>query len=141
MPVQVVGEQPTNGRDVTVLDDYNATTFWIACNVHNLLPENLQKYWPDWMMISAGYGVSNYEVYPANPDGSLSPSPLPIKRRFLLGIDYNWVKILPEATSMGFLNYLRQGLNYVRLPGPTLEFGDDGVRFGLFYPFAIVVPF
>jgi len=141
MPVQVVGEQPTNGRDVTVLDDYNATTFWIACNVHNLLPENLQKYWPDWMMISAGYGISNYEVYPANPDGSLSPSPLPIKRRFLLGIDYNWVKILPEATSMGFLNYLRQGLNYVRLPGPTLEFGDDGVRFGLFYPFAIVVPF
>jgi hypothetical protein len=141
MPANVVGEQPTNGREVTVLDDYNATTFWLACNVHNLLPQSAKPYWPDWMMISVGYGIRNYEVYPTLADGTRSATPLPIGRRFLLGIDYNWVKILPEAQSMGFLNYLRQGLNYVRLPGPTLEFGDDGVRFGLFYPFAIVVPF
>lgn len=142
MPAQVVGEQPTNGREVTVLDDYNATSFWLACNVHNLLPQNLKSYWPDWMMLSVGYGIRDYEVYPTLPDGTRSATPLPIKRRFLVGIDYNWVKIIPEASSsLGFLNYLRQGLNYVRLPGPTLEFGDDGVRFGLFYPFAIVVPF
>lgn len=142
MPAQVVGDLPTNGREVTVLDDYNATSFWLACNVHNLLPQTMKRYWPDWMMLSIGYGIRNYEVYPTLPDGTRSDTPLPIKRRFLVGIDYNWVKIIPEASpSMGFLNYLRQGLNYVRLPGPTLEFGDDGVRFGLFYPFAIVVPF
>lgn len=141
MPAKFVGDLPTNGREVTALDDYNSTTFWLACNVHNLLPASAQRYWPDWMMLSVGYGIRNYEVYPTLPDGTLSGSPLPIKRRFLIGIDYNWVKIIPESKSLGFLNYLRQGLNYVRLPGPTLEFGDDGVQFGLLYPFAIVVPF
>ena len=142
MPAHVTGELATNGREVTALDDYNATTFWLACNVHNFLPSSLKSYWPDWMMLSVGYGIRNYEVYPTLPDGTRSATSLPMKRRFLIGIDYNWVKILPEASpSLGFLNYLRQGLNYVRLPGPTLEFGDDGARFGLLYPFAIVVPF
>lgn len=142
MPAKVVGDPPTNGREVSVLDDYNATVFWLACNVHNLLPEGtIKQAWPDWLMLSVGYGIRNYEVYPNQPDGTRSPFPLPMKRRFLIGLDYNWVKILPEARSARFLNYLRQGLNYVRLPGPTLEFGDDGVKFGIFYPFAIVVPF
>ena len=65
---------------------------------------------------------------------------MPVTRRFLIGLDYDWVKIIPEA-KFGFFNYVRQFLNFVRLPGPTLEFGDDGVKFGLLYPFAIVVPF
>lgn len=142
IPAKLTGDPQTNGREVMVFDDYNSALFWVACNVDNLLPEGkVKELWPDWLMLSVGYGLRNYEVYPSMPDGILAPTPLPLKRRFLVGLDYNWVKIIPEAKSVRFLNYLRQALNYFRLPGPTLEFGDDGVKFGVFYPFAIVVPF
>ncbi len=133
IPPSWSGDADINHRPKTFIDDYNGTTFWLACNVNNLLPAAADPYWPDWMMLSVGYGIRNY----ATDDGN--GEPLPVTRRFLVGLDYNWVKILPEA-QFGFFNYLRQFLNYIRLPGPTLEIGDDGVRFGLLYPFAIVVP-
>lgn len=134
IPSHWVNDASITDRPSTFIDDYNSTTFWLAVNVNNLLPKNLAEYWPDWMMLSAGYGIRNYAV--TNSDGTQAP----VTRRFMIGIDYDWIKILPEA-KFGFLNYVRQWLNYLRLPGPTLEFGDDGVSFGVFYPFAIVVPF
>ena len=134
VPSHWVNDASITDRPSTFIDDYNSTTFWLAVNVNNLLPKNIAEYWPDWMMLSAGYGIRNYAV--TNSDGTQAP----VTRRFMVGIDYDWIKILPEA-KFGFLNYVRQWLNYLRLPGPTLEFGDDGVSFGLFYPFAIVVPF
>ncbi len=133
IPAAWVGDPVSNNRQKIVIDDYNSTTFWLACNVNNLLPESARPYWPDWMMFSVGYGVRNYDVVDANG------KPVGVTRRFLFGLDYDWVKILPPS-EIGFVNYLRQALNYIRLPGPTLEVGDDGVKFGILYPFAIVVP-
>jgi hypothetical protein len=133
IPASWTGDATSNNRQKIVIDDYNSTTFWLACNVNNLLPEGARPYWPDWLMFSAGYGVRNYDVVDANGE------PVGVTRRFLFGLDYDWVKILPPS-DIGFVNYLRQALNYIRLPGPTLEVGDDGVKFGIFYPFAIVVP-
>jgi len=132
VPVQWVGGNDINERPKTFIDDYNSTTFWLACNVNNILPTSMDNYWPDWLQISLGYGISNYAVNDA------AGIPLQVKRKFLIGLDYDWVKIIPES-SIGLLNYLRQSLNLLRLPGPTLEFGDNGVKFGIFYPFAIVV--
>ncbi len=133
VPAEWTGGRVITDRPSTFIDDYNSTTFWLATNVNNLLPDAAEPYWPDWMMISVGYGINNYAT--SNPDGT----PVPVTRKYMIGIDYDWIKIIPEA-EFGFLNYVRQWLNYIRLPGPTLEFGDEGVRFGLFYPFAIVVP-
>lgn len=133
VPAEWLGERTINDRPKTFIDDYNSTTFWLACNVNNLLPASAEPYWPDWLMVSLGYGIRNYAV--SNPDNT----PVGVTRRFLIGLDYDWVKIIPPS-SIGILNYLRQALNYVRLPGPTLEVGDDGVRLGILYPFAIVVP-
>ncbi len=133
IPPSWTGDADINNRPKTFIDDYNGTTFWLACNVNNLLPQSADPYWPDWMMVSVGYGIRNYAIY--DDQGQ----PLTVNRRFLIGLDYDWVKILPDA-QFGFFNYLRQFLNYIRLPGPTLEIGDEGVSFGLLYPFAIVVP-
>lgn len=134
VPAAWVGLPTSNQRQKTFIDDYNSTTFWLACNINNMLPASLAEYWPDWMMLSLGYGIRNYDVIDA------SGREIGATRRALIGIDYDWVKIIPSS-SIGVLNYLRQALNYIRLPGPTLEIGDDGVRFGVLYPFAIVVPF
>jgi len=134
VPAEWLNEATINGRpQKTFIDDYNSTTFWLACNVNNLLPTDAANYWPDWLMFSFGYGIRNYDVN--NADGT----PVGVTRRFLFGLDYDWVKIIPPSSS-GFVNYLRQALNYIRLPGPTLEVGDEGVKFGLFYPFIIRVP-
>ncbi len=134
VPSHWVNDQSITDRPSTFIDDYNSTTFWLAVNVNNLLPKSFDAYWPDWLMVSVGYGIRNYEV--TTPSGQ----PADVTRRFMVGLDYDWVKILPTS-SFGFLNYVRQWLNYIRLPGPTLEFGDDGVKFALAYPFAIVIPF
>lgn len=133
VPASWVGYPVSNNRQKIFIDDYNSTTFWLACNVNNLLPNDAAAYWPDWLMFSVGYGIKNYDVVDANG------IPVGVTRRYLFGLDYDWVKIIPES-KVGVVNYLRQALNYIRLPGPTLEVGDEGVKFGLFYPFAIVVP-
>ena len=136
IPPEWTGNRAITDRPTTFIDDYNGTTFWLAANVNNLLPEAAKPYWPDWLMFDIGYGIRNYAVS-ETVNGELVP--VGVSRRFLFGLDYDWVKIIPES-SFGFLNYVRHWLNYVRLPGPTLEVGDDGVKFGLFDPFAIIVP-
>ncbi len=133
IPVSWTGGVSINERPATFIDDYNSTTFWLAANVNNLLPEAVKPYWPDWLMLSAGYGISNYAVHDD------AGNPLPVQQRYMIGLDYDWVKIIPES-SFGFLNYVRQWLNVVRLPGPTLEFSSSGTRFRFFYPFQITVP-
>jgi hypothetical protein len=137
-PPSWTGDAPINHRPATIIDDYNGTTFWLAMNVNNMLPNTIEPYWPDWLMFSVGYGVRGYAIDIFDDEGNVIGEQT-VRRRFLLGLDYDWVKIIPESKS-GFINFLRQSLNIIRLPGPTLEIGDDGVSFGLLYPFAIVVP-
>lgn len=133
VPSEWTGGRELNERPKTFIDDYSSTTFWLACNVHNMLPASCKPYWPDWLMLSVGYGIRNYATLDA------AGNALPVLQRFMIGLDYNWVKILPTS-SVGFLNYLRQCLNIIRFPGPTLEWGDEGPSFKFLYPFQISVP-
>jgi len=129
------GDAQLTERPATFIDDYNSTTFWLAMNVNNLLPEGAVKdLWPDWLMMDIGYGIRSYGV--SDP----SQTQTPVQSRFMLGLDYDWVKIIPPSRN-GFLNYLRQSLNYIRFPGPTLEFSSDGVAFRFLYPIKIAVAF
>jgi hypothetical protein len=111
----------SNGE--TWIDDYNSSTFWMAVNVHGLLPEPLNGYWPKWLMLSAGYGVRGIEVPGEEP-----------ARYSMLALDYNLVEILPEGP--GFWGWLRQTMNHIKLPSPTVEFGPQ-TKFYLLYPFRI----
>jgi hypothetical protein len=38
-------------------NDYDAMTVWLTPNIHNLLPEEWSKYWPEFIQIGIGYGV------------------------------------------------------------------------------------
>jgi hypothetical protein len=115
-------------RPKTFLDDYNSTTFWYSLNVYNILPENLKKYWIPWLNITIGYGADSdiKNVDPLHPDQQNI-------RRFLIGLDYNLVKLLPEGGS--FWNWFRQTLNYIKFPSPAVEFSNGVARFYLMYPF------
>lgn len=124
------------------IDDYSSHTLWMSINVHNLLPNNLKPYWPDWLELSVGYAVRHLcDTYQQSlgycepcmgdkwVDGFYFGSP-----RYILALDYNLIKILPEGGF--FWNWLRQSLNYFKLPSPALEFGRN-TKFYLVYPFHI----
>ncbi len=114
-------------RPKTFIDDYNSTTFWYSLNVYNIMPENLKKYWLPWLNIAVGYGAdSDIKSDPNHPDQQNI-------RRFIVGLDYNLVKLLPDGGN--FWNWFRQTFNYIKLPSPGIEFSNGVTRFYLMYPF------
>ena len=115
-------------RPKTLFDDYNSTTFWYSLNVNNILPDNLKKYWVPWLNIAIGYGADS-DLKP----NLLGPPDQQNIRRFVIGLDYNLVRLLPEGGS--FWNWFRQTLNYMKFPAPALQFSNGVVKFYLMYPF------
>jgi hypothetical protein len=114
-------------RPKTFIDDYNSTTFWYSLNIFNVIPDNLKKYWVPWLNIAVGYGAdSDLKNDPMHPDWQDT-------RRFIIGLDYNFVKILPEGGH--FWNWFRQTLNYIKFPSPAIQISRGVTKFYLMYPF------
>ncbi len=139
IPANWHGELPREPHSFFI-DDYSSHTFYMSANIHNMLPKDLKKYWPDWLQLTFGVAVRNLcdlqnpalncditrgDVY----DGHIVASP-----RYIIGLDYDLVKILPDGSP--FWNWVKQTLNYVKLPAPAIEFGPE-TRFYLMYPFKI----
>ncbi len=130
IPSEWTGE-PVINRPRTFIDDYNSSTFWWSLNVYNILPDNVKKYWLPWLNIAVGYGADAIDVK-FNPNG---PPDQLSRRRYIIGLDYNLVKLLPKGGF--FWNWLRQSLNFLKLPSPAIEFTSSGTKFKLLYPFRI----
>lgn len=131
VPVTWTGGQQITTRPTTFIDDYNSTTFWFSFNIDNMLPSSAAEHWPDWLTVDVGYGIYDYGQVDSN---NIYVGGRP---RFMIGLNYNWMKIIPPLP--GFLNYVRSFLNYIHMPGPTLEVGSDGTKFRIFYPFTITI--
>jgi len=112
---------PPKARTQTFLDNYNSTTAWFSVHMHNLLPGN--NIWPKWLNFAFGYGINGY----------YTPQ---LYRRFVIGLDYNLVELLPDGSN--FWNWFKQTLNFVKWPAPAVEFSSQGVKFLLLYPFSIL---
>lgn len=102
----------------TWIDDYNSSSFWLGMKVRNLLPRSTRDVWPAWLDVALGYGVII--------DDSTQ------RRRVLIALDYDLVQLLPDGGN--FWNWLRQTLNYIKLPAPALQLAPD-LRFHLLFPF------
>jgi hypothetical protein len=123
--------KPVIVRPSTFIDDYNSSTFWWSVNVYNLLPVKVKKYWLPWLNVAVGYGADAIDAkpIPGEPPDQLS------KRRFVIGLDYNLIRLLPDGGS--FWNWFRQSLNFIKLPAPAIEFSSSGTRFRILYPFQL----
>jgi len=123
--------KPIINRPRTFIDDYNSSTFWWSFDVYNMLPKESKKYWPPWLSVAVGYGGDAIDavVDPTQPPDQLG------LRRYIVGLDLNLVRLLPEGPS--FWNWFRQTLNCIKLPMPSVEFSKTGTRFYMFYPFRI----
>lgn len=141
IPANWYGEFP---REEAVMfnDDYSSQTFWYSLNVYNILPKDLKKYWVPWLEIAVGYTTHGLHDNPSEindyaigkswkVDGSTWGS-----RKVILALDYNLNSLLPDDGQ--FWNWLKQNLNYFKLPSPAIEYGLDSkeVHYYLVYPFA-----
>lgn len=129
------------------VDEYASQVFFISMNVHNMLPDNLKRYWFPWLELSFGYTARNQTNLDERTDHvDLSKSPnwgvqrngIPYylgEPRFIIALDYNLTKLIPES-KYNFVNWAVQSINYFKLPAPAIEFDINGkARFLLLYPF------
>ena len=87
------------------IEDYDALTIWCSVNVHNLLPDPARKYWPEFINLALGFGVTENET----------------RREFLIGIDFN---LEAFHTSSEDLLYAEKILNMTHIPAPAVNWTE-----------------
>ena len=106
------------GQKHLIIDDYEGQTFWMSFKIHQLVPESLRRYWPEFLCLAAGYGAR--EV--AGPDPH---------RVYFLALDLDMTKIIPGES--GFLKSLGELMNYIHLPLPAVQFSPNAIWYGLYF--------
>lgn len=101
--------QPSGGPSYW-LDDYEAMTFWLCANPRDFLPQALQPFWPRFVNLAVGYGITQ-KAY-----GEIEWS---------LALDYNLASLQPRHPA---LKKVLAYLNYLHFPAPTLRL-QPHVRF------------
>jgi hypothetical protein len=86
------------------VSDYDAMTIWLTANVHNLLPEAIQPYWPEFLHIAVGYGV----------DGEAT------RREFVFGFDFDLESLFTPKSD--HLLLVQRIVNTMHLPAPAVKF-------------------
>jgi hypothetical protein len=85
---------------------YDAHTYWLTFNVHNLLPSPLQNYWPEFLQLAVGYGVGNNVT----------------KREGVIGLDFNLgVLCAPNEDIL----LVRKTVDMFHIPAPAVKFTED----------------
>ncbi len=98
--------------------DYNGHSYWLSMNANRLLPG---KPLPSWVNVAVGYSANGMfgEFTNRTRWGSTIIPPTPRERQLLLSLDIDWRKI---PTDSPWLRALFQGLSFVKLPFPALEY-------------------
>lgn len=86
-------------------DHYDAHTYWLTINVHNLLPRDWRTYWPEFIQLAIGYGVDERQT----------------KREAVIGLDLNLDAFTVEN---GDCRLLQQTANLIHLPAPAVKFTE-----------------
>lgn len=85
---------------------YDGHTYWLALNLHNLLPEPLQKFWPALLQPAIGYGVDDHVT----------------KREFVIGLDFNLEVFTPPSEDWLLVQRV---INKFHIPAPAVKFMED----------------
>jgi len=110
------GVIPFDGR-FRITDDYDGHLYWLSINVHNLLPEKMQEYYPRWLTVAVGYGGKNISGRPSWIGPSISSQGKP-QRKWAVSLDYNLLEI---PLNGGLWNPLKSLVNNFKFPAPGLK--------------------
>lgn len=97
-----------------ITNDYDGHIYWLSMNVHDLLPESAQSYWPRFLNLAVGYGGKNISHG--------LPLHTPMYRKFVIGLDYN-LNVFQTADDTW--NTVLGILNRFHYPAPALRKTED----------------
>lgn len=103
-----------------LLKDYNGHTYWFSMPVNKIVcNQNL----PAWLNIAVGYGANGMygEFVNVSSYNGVSIPPTNRYRQYLLSLDIDWARI---KTKSKFLKLVLEGMNFIKLPFPTLEYNS-----------------
>ena len=113
------------------IKDYNGQTYWLSVNISSFLRK--ENKFPKWINVAFGYGAegmisgsNNYVV--VNSDGSIIGNNR--YRKCVLSLDVDFTKI---KTKSHFLKGVFSVVNCLKIPFPTIEFGNSSVKFSPLY--------
>ncbi|MEN3039219.1 MAG: DUF2279 domain-containing protein [Candidatus Kryptonium sp.] len=110
--------QLKSGKKKIFIDDHEGQVMWLSVSVNNLLPEKIEKFYPDFLNIAIGYGVRDLDGIGGG------------KREFYISLDYDLEKLPGDGW---FLKLLKKNLNYIHLPAPAIRLKPSFAFFGLFF--------
>lgn len=114
-----------------ILKDYNGQTYWLSANLSSFLP-SYQRI-PKWLCISFGYGADGMiggHFNPEEENGTKFPH-FNRRRQFYLSADIDLTRI---KTNNKTLKLVFEGLGFLKIPFPTLEYHTQGsIKFHPFY--------
>jgi len=87
-------------------DHYDAHTYWLTVNVHNLLPDEWSICWPEFIQLAVGYGVNKGYT----------------RRELVVGLDLNIGALRVESPE---LKLLRDTVNLFHLPSPAVKMTEN----------------
>jgi len=110
-----------NGYHEEFLKDYNGQTYWLSLDADKFFK------FPKWLNLAIGYGASGmvYATSSVNQSNGFNSY-----RQYYLSIDFDLTAIKSKSK---FVNSLIFFANMIKLPAPTLEFSNKGVKAYAFY--------
>jgi hypothetical protein len=103
-----------------LLKDYNGQTYWLSFNIRKLTQRDF--FWPKWLCASVGYGANGMvrgSIHESNQAG-YSPT-----RQVYFSLDVDFQSI---HTRSKFLKTVFYTINMLKVPFPTLELNNQGVK-------------
>lgn len=106
----------------SLLYDYNGHTYWLSSSANLVLPNNPL---PKWLNIAVGYSANGmfgeFENMTAYRGVDIPQTQR--YRQLLFSLDIDWTRI---ETRSKFLNYILDGMFFIKLPFPTFEVNSKG---------------
>lgn len=97
-----------------IINDYEGQKFWLGFRLKQMLPKKIAKFWPSFLMISAGTGVTNIDGLGG------------VKREFYLALDLDAEEIPLYGK---FWQFIKNTLNYFHFPLPGIRISPNTAFF------------
>jgi len=102
----------------TVSDDYTGQKYWLGFRMKSLLPKSIAEYWPSFLMLSVGMGLSNWDGYGGG------------QQEIFIAFDFD-AETLPLHGPVW--QFIKNTLNYFHFPMPGIRISPSGAAFSIVY--------
>lgn len=118
-----------------ILKDYNGQRYWLSVNPSTFMKQETK--FPKWLNFALGYGAygmigahNNNKTYKDANGNIINISTFERERLFYFSLDVDLTRI---KTKSKFLRTVFQTLNILKIPAPTIQFNNKGVKFYYLY--------